>query len=128
MGNHSAERELRKARDELSKLGVAKVKRHLFLCVDTDREKCASKKAMEASWDFLKRRLKELKLADQGGVFRSKAACLRVCTGGPIAVVYPDAIWYGHCTPEVLERIIQEHLLAGQVVEEYVISPVECHE
>jgi (2Fe-2S) ferredoxin len=124
MGNHSSERELRKARDELTKLGVSDVRRHLFLCVDTDREKCASKKAMEASWDFLKRRLKELKLADQGGVFRCKTACLRVCVGGPIAVVYPDAIWYGHCSPEVLERIIQEHLLGGRVVQEYAISPV----
>lgn len=122
MGHPTSERELNKAREELSKLGVDRVQRHIFLCVDTDRESCAGKRAMEESWDYLKRRLKELKLADAGGTFRSKTHCLRVCKGGPIAVVYPDAVWYGNCHPQVLEQIIQQHLVGGNMVREFVIG------
>lgn len=111
----------------LMKLNLMKLRRHIFLCADQSEAKCCTKEAGIESWNHLKSRLAKLGNDEmRASIFRTKANCLRVCLRGPIAVIYPEATWYHSCSPQNLDRIIEQHLIKGEVVKDLLIAENTC--
>lgn len=115
-------RSLNRLKRKAEELDIGRIRRHIFICAEPVNPKCCSPDKGPESWAYLKHRLDELGLSGRGGIYRTKADCLRICKRGPVALVYPEGTWYHSCTPDVLEEIIQKHLIGGEPVSEYMFA------
>lgn len=119
-GQVSAADPLSAAREAALEHGVGSYARHIFLCIGPD---CCTPDAGAAAWGRLKSACAELnKRDDAPPIYRTKVGCLRICTDGPTAVVYPEGTWYAGLNPQGLNRVIEEDLGRGHAVEELVIG------